>query len=429
MADDSDECEALLVYMNLCLQSVLDSYKRRQAVRARRIEETDRPLAVVRNANRKHVSVLRRGLQRRNGIVLMANFQQRRKVALWKHLRSSEWWDNVACNFTDSQWQRSFRVSRATFQHLCDRVRPAIERRDTALRLCVPLQKRVGIALWKLATSSDYRTVGHLFGVGVTTVCRCLHEFCQAVNQIVLPEAIPEPNAEELEEMAALFQRKWGVPQCVGAVDSSHIPIIAPKDFHHHYLNSRHWHSVVLQAAVDANGLFWNVCAGLPGSVSDANVLRQSGLWTLANDGALFSSRRRRLCGEGVGYYVVADSAYPLRSWVMKPFEDTGALDDGQKRFNSKIGLARSVVENAFGRLRGRWRCLMKRNDCNVDVIRAMVVTCCVLHNLCEKNGESFTEEPDTQEMQQPADALSSGDDSEGTAVRNALMQYLSTEQ
>ncbi|KAJ8346776.1 hypothetical protein SKAU_G00281770 [Synaphobranchus kaupii] len=359
----------------------------------------------------------------------MAKFQQRRKVALWKHLRSSEWWDNIVCNFTDSQWQRNFRVSRETFHYLCIKVKPAIERKDTALRLCVPLQKRVGIALWKLATSSDYRTVGHLFGVGVTTVCRCLHEFCQAVNQIVLPEILPEPKPEELEEMAALFEQEWGVPQCLGAIDSSHIPIIAPKAFHHDYLNSKDWHSIVLQASVDAKGLFWNVCAGFPGSVNDAKVLRKSSLWALANNSALFSSHRRSICGEGVGYYVVADSAYPLQSWIMKPFEDTQALSDQQKRFNSKIGLARSVVENAFERLKGRWRCLTKRNDCNVDVIKAMVVTCCVLHNLCEKNGEAFTEELDGLEMQQPVYAVSPRDDSQGTAVRNALMQYFSMEQ
>ncbi|XP_064165459.1 uncharacterized protein LOC135240108 [Anguilla rostrata] len=429
MADDTDECEALLVHMYLCLQSVLDSYKKRQAIRAKRIEEANRPPAVLRNSNRKYVSVLRRGLQRRNMSVLMANFQRRRKVALWKHLRSSEWWDNVACSFTDSQWQRSFRVSRDTFRYLCAKVKPAIERKDTVLRLCVPLEKRVGIALWKLATGSDYRTVGHLFGVGVTTVCRCLHEFCQAVNRIVLPEVLPELKPEELEDMAALFEREWGVPQCVGVVDSSHVPIIAPKELHRDYCNSRDLHSVVLQAAVDARGLFWNVCAGFPGGASDADVLRRSSLWTLARRSALFSSRTRSICGEDVGYYVIADSAYPLQSWLMRPFEDTGALSDRQKRFNSRIGRAGSVAENAFGRLKGRWRCLTKRNDCNVDVIRAMVVTCCVLHNLCERNGEAFAGEPDGPETQQPAHAVSPADDPEGAAVRNALVQYFSLER
>ncbi|KAJ8390024.1 hypothetical protein AAFF_G00111850 [Aldrovandia affinis] len=430
MADDTEECQALLVLMYLCLHSLLDSYKKKEALHTKRVEEAERSLAVVNHSNRKHVSVFRRGLQRRNRIVLMANFQKkRRKVALWKHLRSSEWWDNVVCDFTDSQWQKSFRVSRETFQYLCAKVKPAIERKDTTLRLCVPLEKRVGIALWKLATSSDYRTVGHLFGVGVTTVCRCLHEFCQAVNQIVLPEVLSGPKPEDLEEMATAFERQWDVPQCIGAIDSSHIPIIAPKEFHRDYFNCKDWHSIVLQAVVDANGLFWDVCVGFPGSASDADVLRQSNLWTLASGGALFSGPTRRICGEDVGYYILGDSAYPLQRWLLRPFEDTGALSEPQKRFNHKMRRARAGAMGAFGRLKGRWRCLTKRNDCNVDVIKAMVVTCCVLHNLCERNGEAFGEELDVVEMQQPEYAAPERDEVEGRGMRDALTLYFSAEQ
>ena len=42
------------------------------------------------------------------------------------------------------------------------------------------------------------------------------------------------------------------------------------------------------------------------------------------------------------------------------------------------------VVENAFGHLKGRWRCLLKRNDTATYNVPTLITACCVLHNVCE---------------------------------------------
>ena len=44
-----------------------------------------------------------------------------------------------------------------------------------------------------------------------------------------------------------------GLPQCVGAVDGCHIPILAPKENHCDYFNRKSFHSIILQAVVDQN--------------------------------------------------------------------------------------------------------------------------------------------------------------------------------
>ena len=48
------------------------------------------------------------------------------------------------------------------------------------------------------------------------------------------------------------------------------------------------------------------------------------------------------------------------------------------------------VVENAFGRLKGRWRCLLKRNVAIIDV-PTVILACCVLQ-ICEVHKEQFDE-------------------------------------
>ena len=87
---------------------------------------------------------------------------------------------------------------------------------------------------------------------------------------------------------------------------------------------------------------------------------------------------------------LVGDPAYPLLPWVMKLFSDTGQLTREQIQFNYRLSQARNVVENTFGRMKAQWRSLLKRNDCNLDLVQLQVPFCCTLNNICEVYGEVF---------------------------------------
>lgn len=250
--------------------------------------------------------------------------------------------------------------------------------------------------------------MGHLFGVSITTVWRCVSEFVIAAETLLVPELIHLPDQGKFLEMAGYIENRWGLPQCIGAIDGSHIPILAPPNYHCDFFNRKGWHSVILQGVVDGKGIFWNVFAGLPGSLHDARVLRLSTLWELASHGNLFPAHIRDIGGASVGYYILGDSAYPLQNWLLKPFPDTGRLTIEQQNYNKKISRARVVVENSFGRLKGRWRCLLKRNDCDVSLVKSMVLTCCALHNLCERHGEEYDGEWDVAAaVTEPAEPVS----------------------
>ncbi len=68
------------------------------------------------------------------------------------------------------------------------------------------------------------------------------------------------------------FTHKWGFPQCVGAIDGTHIPIISPQEYHTNYCNRKGWHSVLMQGTVDHLGLFVDIYIGWSGRVHDARV-------------------------------------------------------------------------------------------------------------------------------------------------------------
>ena len=105
------------------------------------------------------------------------------------------------------------------------------------------------------------------------------------------------------------------------------------------------------------------------------------------------NSLTRSINGVNVPGLLIGDAAYPLFNWLMKPFIDNGNLTAEQQRFNYSLSRSRMVVENAFGRLKGRWRCLMKRNDVQVSAIPGIGKACCILHNICEIYREDFQQE------------------------------------
>ena len=335
--------------------------------------------------------------------------------------------------FTDYDWLENFRMSRATFQYLCTQLRPAIERRDTRLRRAITVEHRVAITLWCLATPAEYRTIAHLFGIARSTVCEITHETVDAIVMKLKGQYITFPTGEAQREVINGFESKWGFPQCVGAIDGSHIPVRAPLLNHTDYYNRKGWYSILVQAVVDHRYLFRNVNVGWPGSVHDARVFVNSAVYAEATSKQILQGDTRQILGQDVPVFLIGDSAYPLLSWLLKPFADSTALTPEQKHFNYRLSRARIVVENAFGRLKARWRRLLKQNDMEVRNVPNVVTACCVLHNVCEIHGEAFDnnwvqEAERMSHLSQPTATPHHDGADEGNpqAIRDTLVRYLS---
>lgn len=90
--------------------------------------------------------------------------------------------------------------------------------------------------MWCLATPFAYRNLAHLFGVAHSTVCEIVQDSCQAIVRVLL---VRFPTGDALKGFIDRFEDKWGYPQCVGAIDGSHIPIAAPELNHTDYYNRK----------------------------------------------------------------------------------------------------------------------------------------------------------------------------------------------
>ena len=98
------------------------------------------------------------------------------------------------------------------------------------------------------------------------------------------------------------------------------------------------------------------------------------------------------ISGVCIPLYTIGDLAYPYKLWLMKPFAYNTDLTSQQKNYNYKVCRARITVEIAFGRLKGRWHRLMKRNDMHVSNIPHYITVAFILHNVCEIHCEHFND-------------------------------------
>lgn len=75
-------------------------------------------------------------------------------------------------------------------------------------------------------------------------------------------------------------------------------------------------------------------------------------------------------------------------SWLMKSF--AASTDPEEISFNTYLNTARVRVENAFGRLKSRWRILYYKMELDYMLAPKVILTCCILHNIVESNKDFF---------------------------------------
>ena len=165
-------------------------------------------------------------------------------------------------------------------------------------------------------------------------MCEIVHETCTPIVDRLIGTYITFPRGAQLDHVVEGFL-KWGVPQCVGAIDGCHIPISAPVDNHTNYYNRKGWYSMIQQGLVDANYWFLDICVGWPGSVHDAHVFAHSDLYAKITDKELLPDKPIVVNGVNVPLFLIGDSAYPLNTWLMKPFPHNGVLSREQKNLTT----------------------------------------------------------------------------------------------
>ena len=156
-----------------------------------------------------------------------------------------------------------------------------------------------------------------------------------------------------------------------------------PKNTGALYHNYKGFFSVVMLALVHGQYKFRWVDAGTAGSCSDAQIFDACQLKMKIDDGSISFPDPAPITqgGRDVPYFILADDAFALKTWLMKPYIRR-MLTSEERIANYIISRGRRFLKDAFGILVSRFRAMMTSIELPPETVREVIFTCVVLHNI-----------------------------------------------
>ena len=253
-----------------------------------------------------------------------------------------------------------------------------------------------------LATGNTFNVIARSFRMGDSTCASCIYSTLDAIWTHLGPKYLGPPTAENWIASEKVFRAKWNFPHCVAAADGKHIQLQSPRNTGSVYHNYKGTFSTVLLALVDANYCFRYVSVGSAGREGDAGIFADSDLGRRLEDGSLGLPPSSRLPGSTSGiampHVIVGDEAFPLKTYLLRPYPGSKIGDPKCHTFNKRLSRARMVVECAFGILAQRFRCFRGPLQVEPENAKRIVRAACVLHNLLREkvmnnDGKSLPQE------------------------------------
>lgn len=280
-------------------------------------------------------------------------------------------------------YRNFLRLYPSEFNELVNMVAPLISKQNTNMRFSIPADLRLALTLRFLATGDSYKSHEYSFRVAANTIGKIVATTCEALYTVLKNDYFRCPRTkEEWLEVADGFMQRWQFPHTCGALDGKHIVLRKPANSGSIFFNYKNCFSIVLMALVDSTYKFLYINVGKQGRISDGGIFSGTSLYrALENNNINFPDPKPLPgCNEPMPYFIIGDEAFPLRTYLMKPYP-LRHLTRYQRIYNYRICRARRMVENAFGILASRFGVFLKPMYLSPERAELVTIAACALHN------------------------------------------------
>ena len=203
-----------------------------------------------------------------------------------------------------------------------------------------------------------------------TTICKIVHQVCQAILAEFQEEySICPTDFENWKKVEEKFRTKWNVPHALGALDGKHIAMKKPKKSGSDYYNYKSFFSLVLLALIETEHRFLWIDCGSSESSSDEHIFNRGDLNEKIEDGSL-GLLAPELLGEGGPdlHYILL--GFALMPWMVKQY--------GRRQLTRVQRIANYMMENVIGIRVIRFRVLLGTMEQRPKIVRDTIFTCVV---------------------------------------------------
>ena len=130
------------------------------------------------------------------------------------------------------------------------------------------------MSLHGLGSGDGLQTIGDLYGVHKSTISIVVRELYRVVRKHLQSAFVQTSSKSQFRILTSRFEKLQDIPYIIGAIDGSHIPILAPLIDGQDYFCRKSYHSAILQRIVGPDCIFWDYEFGWAGSLHDWNVLQ-----------------------------------------------------------------------------------------------------------------------------------------------------------